>query len=81
MSLAPPAADGSIEQGRDAMHHDPKPSHSPAALPPALEALERLARRELARLQSGQAMEPGHDELLLALAWDLSLAGDELPQA
>lgn len=79
MSLAPPAPDGSIEQSRDAAHPDPRPARPPGTLPHPLAVLERAARSELARLQAQQAHEPQADEVLMALAWDLGLAGEELP--
>jgi RNA-binding protein YhbY len=79
MSFAPQAPAEPIEQGRDAAHHvagSVRPGNG--GLPPALEALEQLARRELVRLQAAQAPEADGDEVMLALAWDLGLAGDEV---
>ena len=53
-----------------------------ASLPPSLDILERLARRELVQLQvQPQSPFPADikdDVLMLALAWDLGITGDAL---
>jgi len=56
------------------------PTQRPATVSAALATLEAAARSELVRLATElPANIPATDPLLAHVAWDLGLAGDDLP--